>query len=59
MTPIFFNTNPYSLPKTAPRINAGLKSPPGIGELTANIIRINFLYSIMRVSKAILQYGIY
>lgn len=50
MIPMFFRMNPYSLPKTAPRINAGLNRPPGIGELTANMIRMNFLKSqIIRI----------
>jgi hypothetical protein len=34
---------PYNLPNTAPRMKAGVKRPPGMGELTASMIKMNFL----------------
>lgn len=38
--------NPYSLPNTAPKMKDGVRTPAGIGELFANIMRMNFLNGI-------------
>ena len=41
--PMFLTMRPYNLPKTDPRIKAGVRTPAGIGEQVANIISMNFL----------------
>lgn len=41
--PMFFRTNPYSLPNTAPNINDGVSTPAGMGEHVASMIKMNFL----------------